>query len=262
MTVQTAACPPRFQNEMPHSRRVCIRLHVPKRNPRAWCDLVCLPIMSCRLILAAFLLLAHCSSGLSDPASAADCENAYRSAMQHGDASSVAVLDECALHHRSVKLLRSLALVHAQHPSPASVAKVQQLLLMLPSDQVLLSAAAAVYRRSGQVLWAALAISQAALAHKGASNQVAHKHVTEAAEHWDVLQANNAAHAQLSAIAQCCNNQQPSPSCSRHFVESPKFIAMYCFLLPLLTPSSPPPPPSSPHAPPAAHCRPCRSFAP
>ena len=192
--------------------------------------------MPCRMLLAVFLLLAPCTCALSELVSAAECDSAYRSAMKHGDASSVQVLEECARHHRSVKSLRSLALVHAQHPSPAAAAKVQQLLLMLPSDPVMLYAAAAVYRRSGQALWAAIAMSQATLAHRDVGNQVADKHVSEAAEHWDMLQANAAARAQLSGIAKCCDNQQPSASCSRHFGDAPKFIAMY-------RPPSPPPPP-------------------
>jgi hypothetical protein len=214
--------------------------------------------MPCRLLLAVFLLLAPCTCALSELVSAAECDSAYRSAMKHGDASSVQVLEECARHHRSVKSLRSLALLHAQHPSPAAAEKVQQLLLMLPSDPIMLYAAAAVYRRSGQALWAALAMSQAALAHRDAGDQVhvevADKHVSEAAEHWDMLQANAAARAQLSAIAKCCENQQPSASCSRHFGDAPKFIAMYCPPLPL--------PPPLPDPPPAARRKPCRSFAP
>ena len=175
-------------------------------------------------LLAAACLLALGAAAAPAPPSAAQCESAYRSALQHGDAASVSALDACALHHRSEQLLRALAVVHARRPSPAALAKVQQLLALRPADAIILHAAAAVYRASGHALWAALAATQAAFVSDGADGDVGDKRVAEAAARWDELQEG--ASRQLKAVASCCEAQQPSPSCSKHFEDSVKFIAM------------------------------------
>ena len=176
-------------------------------------------------LLVALCLLAQCAPALSQP-SAAECESAFRSASQNGDAASLSVLDVCALHYRSEQLLRALALAHARHPSAASAAKVQQLIALLPSDVVLLQAAAAIYMRSGHALWAALAMTQAALAVDGTGTAAADTFVSGAAKQWDSLQRDRAAHKHVSEISSCCENQEPSRSCSKHFVDAPKFIGM------------------------------------
>ena len=182
-------------------------------------------LMQTRRGVALCVLIALCAPSLSLPSTAL-CESSYHSALQHGDASSMSALEACALHYRSEQLLRALALAHARHPSAASAAKVQQLIALLPSDVVLLQAAAAIYMRSGHALWAALAMTRAALAVDTAGTATADSIVSGAAKQWDSLQRDRAAHKHVSAISGCCENQEPSRSCSKHFVDAPKFIGM------------------------------------
>jgi hypothetical protein len=176
-------------------------------------------------VAAVFLVLLLCAPSLSAP-SAAQCDHAYRSALQHGDASITSVLEECALHYRSQQLLRVLALAHARSPSSAAASKLQVLLGLMPSDAVLLHTAAAVYMRVGHRLWAALALTRAVMLAQGADSVVADKFAGDAARQWDALQRDDAARRQVSEISGCCENQQPSRLCAKHFVESDKFLGM------------------------------------
>ena len=182
-------------------------------------------MMTLLQLLVALCLLAQCAPALSQP-STAECESAFRSASQNGDAASLSTLDVCALHYRSEPFVRMLAVAHARHPSPPAAAKVQQLLTLLPSDPVLLQSAAAIYRRSGQLLWAALAKTRAAFAGDGTGSAAADERVSDAAVQWDELQQNRASRAQFKTMSNCCEEQHPSPSCSKYFAQSAAYIAM------------------------------------
>jgi hypothetical protein len=69
-------------------------------------------------------------------------------------------------------------------------------------------------------------MTQAALAVHVAGDDLAVKLVGEAARQWDSLQRDGQMHKRVSAISGCCENQEPSHSCSKHFVDAPKFIGM------------------------------------
>jgi hypothetical protein len=186
-------------------------------------------VMRLHFLVTASALLALCVSSLAPP-TAQHCDGAYRAALQRSDASTISTLELCAQHYRSEPLLRALALVHAQHPSPAAAAKVQALLALLPSDAVLLHTAAIIYARIGHQLWAALAMTRAALheqLHVQSTGIAAgDKFVGDAARQWDLLHRDQSAHRQMAGISSCCENQEPSRACAKHFVESPKFIGM------------------------------------
>jgi hypothetical protein len=170
------------------------------------------PMMFLQLLAAVGLLLSLHSSAAAPP-SLADCDVAHQP-----NVGSIATLEACALHYRSEKLLRLLAFAHARRPSAHSAAKVQQLLALLPSDPILLYAAAAIYRQSGHGLWAALAMSQSALAESGTGSLVVERWVEEAAGLWEQLQLGDA--------AKCCDNQEPAAACLNYFSEAEKFISM------------------------------------
>ena len=169
-----------------------------------------LMILFQHLVAVGLLLSLHSSAAA--PPSLAECDVAHQP-----NVGSIATLEACALHYRSEKLLRLLAFAHARRPSAHSAAKVQQLLVMLPSDPVLLYAAAAIYRQSGHGLWAALAMSQSALADSGTGSVAVERWVEEAAGLWEQLQLGDA--------AKCCDNQEPAAACLNYFSEAKKFIS-------------------------------------
>jgi hypothetical protein len=179
-------------------------------------------MIALQLFAAACLLALGAAAA---PPSAAQCDSAYRSALQRGDAASVSTLDACAIHYRTEQLIHALAVIHARKPSPAALGKVQQLLALRPSDALLLQAAAAVYRAGGHAIWAALTATQAAFVSNSQDGNAGDKLVSEAAARWDEVQEGGGG-ARLKAAASCCEGQHPSPSCSKHFADSVKFIAM------------------------------------